>query len=94
MKRFIFCLTVLSALVCAACSREDLDPAGSGSGEQTVRLTLSLPDPPTVKTTLGARSGSVYPVLWAAGDRLSLNGKLAHPLTAIPAGSSSAGSIF
>ena len=38
---------------------------------------LSVPASPEVKTTLGVKDGSTYPVYWNEGDIVTLNGTVA-----------------
>ena len=47
-----------------------------------------------VKTVLGDKEGSKYPVLWSEGDVISVNGLVSKPLTAEEAGAASATFTF
>ena len=47
-----------------------------------------------VKTVLGSKEGSKYPVLWSEGDVIAVNGSLSQPLAAGDAGTSSASFTF
>ena len=86
---------LLSALSCVVlfqgCKEEELPAL---SGEHGVRMNLSLPDGPAVKTHLGERAGDLFPLLWSEGDRLSLNGTASYPLAAESAGGRRASFAF
>lgn len=56
-------------------------------------LDASMPSADT-KTSLGAKSGDAYPVLWNEGDVITVNGVSSSPLTASQAGSNSARFYF
>ncbi len=47
-----------------------------------------------VKTVLGSKEGSKYPVLWSEGDVISINGLVSKPLTSDEAGAASATFTF
>lgn len=64
------------------------------SREDSLRLSISLPEGPAVKTHLRERVGDFFPLLWSEGDRLSLNGTMSYPLAAEDAGGRSASFSF
>lgn len=52
-------------------------------------LEVSMPETLT-KTVLGPKAAGIYPVLWSAGDYITVNGVQSKPLTALEAGAASA----
>jgi len=86
MKRFLL-FSVLVVCGFAACSKNDAPD--EGLAEETFSVNAGLPSQAT-KTTLGDKSGSVWPLLWSEGDRLLLNGVPSVPLAAGDAGAASA----
>lgn len=83
MKKIFAYITVLAlAAFAAGCAKEFdsqeqefVDKTVSGeviSGNIT--FTLSVPESPDTKTTLGAKDGNTYPVYWSATDVITLNG--------------------
>lgn len=78
------------ALLCLlSCNREELPSAVQ---EETSSVTVSLPQ--TGKTSLGQRSGNVWPTLWNEGDCISLGGNVSYPLSKEDAGRSTANFVF
>ena len=49
--------------------------------ETTLTVVLNVPESPDTKTTLGAKTGSDYPVYWSSGDVITLNGTAASEFT-------------
>ena len=91
MKKIYTYISVFTLAVLAlGCSKEvDIqdelpsEAANDGLGE-TITVTLSVPvseESDDTKTTLGAKSGTSYPVLWSAGDVITLNGTAATEFT-------------
>lgn len=64
MKRIIILL--FAAFAVFSCAKEP-------SPAEKLTLTASMPEALT-KTSLGPKSGSTYPVLWSAGDKIRVNG--------------------
>ena len=91
MKKIYTVLSVIALIVLAAgCAKEMSDPDAASNelvkvdqtkGESIVTVNLSVPECPDVKTTLGAKDGNSYPVLWSAGDVITLNGTAATEFT-------------
>jgi hypothetical protein len=91
MKKIYTVLSVIALTVLAAgCAKEIANPddlsesmisVDETTGESIVTVELSVPDSPDTKTTLGAKSGSSYPVLWSSGDVITLNGTAATSFT-------------
>jgi hypothetical protein len=44
-------------------------------------VTLSVPERPDTRTSLGNKEGNSYPVLWSASDVITLNGTAATSFT-------------
>ena len=81
MKKIFTSLSILAlALLVAGCAKEtDTKNAVLNDGielgpDGTITVTLAVPDEADTRTTLGSKSGSTYPVLWSAGDNITLNG--------------------
>ena len=76
-----------AALAALSCNKEIdttgevLEKTGKDAVTETVTVTLSVPESPETKTTLGAKDGSTYPVLWSANDVITLNGTAATSFT-------------
>ena len=88
MKKIYILISVFALAVLAlGCSKEvdvqdELQPEAVNDGlEETITVTLSVPETPETKTTLGAKDGSSYPVYWSAGDVITLNGTAASEFT-------------
>ena len=91
MKKLYTVLSVIALTVLAVgCAKEVDDPDAAReevvtidqtTGESIITVTLSVPDCPDTKTTLGTKDGSSYPVLWSAGDVITLNGTAATEFT-------------
>ena len=79
-RLYRFLLATFAAALTLSCAKEE--PVFEG-----FYLDASMPSGET-KTTLGNKSGDVYPVLWSEGDVISVNGVASDPLTAAQAGSS------
>ncbi len=88
-KYTVFSVIALTVLA-AGCAKEIGDPDAASNelvkvdqtkGESIVTVNLSVPDCPDTKTTLGAKDGDSYPVLWSAGDVITLNGTAATEFT-------------
>lgn len=88
-KIYIYISLFVFAALTLGCSKEvdiqdelpDKDEiVATGDGE-TITVTLSVPESEDTKTTLGAKDGDTYPVLWSAGDVITLNGTAATEFT-------------
>ena len=75
MKKITFVFAC--ALALASCSKEMSEPV-SGNSASKITITATISD--DFKTVLGDKSGSSYPVIWNAGDCLTLNGVKSSPL--------------
>lgn len=82
MRKQLYILSVL-ALALISCTRQE--QASSGD----FVLEASMPETVT-KTVLGPKAAGVYPVLWSAGDYITVNGVRSKPLTALEAGAATA----
>lgn len=75
------------AALAAGCAKEiagtdeALVPDQELIGQDEITIVLNVPASPETKTTLGAKDGSSYPVLWSAGDVITLNGTAATEFT-------------
>lgn len=91
MKKVYTVLSVIAlAVLAVGCAkeidnpdavREELVTIDQATGESIITVKLSVPDCPDTKTTLGAKDGDSYPVLWSAGDVITLNGTAATEFT-------------
>lgn len=91
MKKIYTVLSVIAlAVLAVGCAkeidnpdavREELVTIDQATGESIITVKLSVPDCPDTKTTLGAQDGNSYPVLWSAGDVITLNGTAATEFT-------------
>ncbi len=70
MKRILSFLAVVLAMVVVGCHNDSTTDAPIGD-EGVTALTLATP---TTRTSLGEKSGDVYPVYWSEGDKISVNG--------------------
>ena len=75
MKKITFVFAC--ALALASCSKEMSEPV-SGNSASKITITATISD--DFKTVLGDKSGGSYPVIWNAGDCLTLNGVKSSPL--------------
>ena len=83
MRKTTIAILMLAGLL-LSCSKE-----APKASEADFSLRASMPCADT-KTSLGAKSEGVYPVLWSQGDVIMVNGVQSKPLTAQEAGSSNA----
>ena len=83
MRKTTIAILMLAGLL-LSCSKE-----APKAPEEDFTLQATMPCTDT-KTSLGAKSAGVYPVLWSEGDVVMVNGVTSKPLTALEAGSSSA----
>ena len=86
MKKIYTLIPVFALiLVAAGCSKEIDNPVREDiPGERNdgiMTVTLSVPESPDTKTTLGSKDGSSYPVLWGDSDVITLNGTAATSFT-------------
>lgn len=82
MRKQLYILSVLATAL-LSCTRQE--QASSGD----FVLEASMPETVT-KTVLGPKAAGVYPVLWSAGDYITVNGVRSKPLTALEAGAAAA----
>ena len=86
MKTSVFHILILSLpVLLPSCNKEQ--------AKQPFRLQAGV-EQTAVKTVLGGKEGSKYPVLWSEGDVIAVNGSLSQPLAAGDAGTSSATFTF
>lgn len=86
MKTSVFHILILSLpVLLPSCNKEQ--------AKQPFRLEAGV-EQTAVKTVLGDKEGSKYPVLWSEGDVIAVNGSLSQPLAAGDAGTSSASFTF
>ena len=91
MKKFYTFLSIVAlAALTVGCAKEidtAKDELVSEEGlaqpgeETTVTVVLNVPESSDTKTTLGAKTGSTYPVYWSSGDVITLNGTAASEFT-------------
>lgn len=82
MRKQLYILSVLATAL-LSCTRQE--QASSGD----FVLEVSMPETVT-KTVLGPKAAGVYPILWSAGDYITVNGVRSKPLTALEAGAATA----
>lgn len=75
-------IVLLTTFACA-CAKEQA-PEDKTDERCPSRVTVSLGE--TFKTSLQSPDGGIYPVVWSAGDRISINGVTSDALTASEAG--------
>ena len=86
MKTSVFNILILSLpVLLPSCNKEQ--------AKQPFLLKAGVEEA-AVKTVLGDKEGSKYPVLWSEGDVIAVNGSLSQPLAAGDAGTSSATFTF
>ena len=85
-KIFMAVSVALFAFACATDPTEDLGSNVSSSANE-VTLTLSLEE---TKTQLGDKAGSLYPLYWSEGDKISVNGVESNELSKAQAGGKAA----
>ncbi|MBO4447575.1 MAG: hypothetical protein J5764_05575 [Bacteroidales bacterium] len=77
MKKSILCILALAALF-AACTKEV-----SVNNDGITILSANLPgDDTDCRVAIGEKSGYTYPVIWTAGDQISVNGCASSALSA------------
>ena len=70
MKNLTKIFMVVAALVAFSCTTDVTEDLGVGIDGQT-KIVLSLEES---RTQLGEKAGSVYPLYWSEGDKISVNG--------------------
>ena len=85
MKKIYTIIPVSALILLAVGCTKDIDNPGPeqmpGQEGGTITVTLSVPESPDTKTTLGSKDGSSYPVLWGDTDVITLNGTAATSFT-------------
>ena len=79
MKHRLFLLGGAALSLLFSCSRAEFEPMDPASGnEKTGRTVLEATAAgdltPDSKTSFGEKTGNAYPILWSAGDCISVNG--------------------
>ena len=88
MKTSLKLMPFVAALALVSCAKELPSGQNEYQGDlQKVTLNVSMPQSALVKTVMGDKNGANYPVYWAEGDVVSLNGYLSNAVTAETAGS-------
>lgn len=85
MKHRLFLLGATALSLLFSCSRAEFEPMDSASGnEKTGRTVLEATAAgdltPDSKTSFGDKTGNAYPILWSAGDCISVNGVASEEL--------------
>ncbi len=83
-KKHTFIPIFALLLLAAGCAKETDYPVGgevSGKNVGIMTVTLSVPERPDTRTSLGTKEGNSYPVLWNASDMITLNGTAATSFT-------------
>ena len=87
MKTSFKLMTLAVALALVSCAKELPSGQHEYQGDlQKVTLNVSMPQSALVKTVMGDKNGTNYPVYWAEGDVVSLNGYLSNAVTSETAG--------
>ncbi|MCQ2154345.1 MAG: hypothetical protein MJY55_00825 [Bacteroidales bacterium] len=79
MKKYRYIVLAGVITLAVSCTKDVPQVADTTSGEFKVLATMAEFEP-EIKTTIGTKSGSTYPVSWEVGDILSMNGVLSTPL--------------
>lgn len=88
MKTILKLVTFTAAVALVSCAKELPSAQNEYHGDlQKVSLNVSMPQSPSVKTVMADKSGANYPVYWAEGDVISLNGYVSNAVTSETAGS-------
>lgn len=85
MKHRLFLLGAAALSLLFSCSRAEFEPMDPASGNektgQTVLEATAGGDlTPDSKTSFGDKTGNAYPILWSAGDCISVNGVASEEL--------------
>ena len=85
MKHRLFLLGAAALSLLFSCSRAEFEPMDPASGnEKTGRTVLEATAAgdltPDSKTSFGDKTGNAYPILWSAGDCISVNGVASEEL--------------
>lgn len=95
MRTSFIALTLPLAFLLTACLNEsEFDCPEDPAAEGVVELSVSLPDGGITRTYLGDRIENAFPLLWAEGDQVSMNGTASTPVTADDAGKKSSRFLF
>lgn len=89
-NRILF-LFAVAAMLCS-CAKELATPEVQGRGEGTLTLSVNLDE--NVRTALGEKDGTTYPLTWSEGDCLVLDGVASNALTAAYSGKKNADFSF
>ena len=75
MKTLLKLMAFAAALALVSCAKEL--PSGKNENTSVMKeytLDVSMPQTPMLKTVMGGKNGSNYPVYWQTGDIISING--------------------
>lgn len=86
LKRTFIILTASLPLSVTSCLTEYEDTTNALSSGETIEFSVALPDGSLTKTYLGERIENTFPLLWAEGDKVSMNGTVSTPVSAEDAG--------
>ncbi|MBE6194796.1 MAG: hypothetical protein E7140_03580 [Rikenellaceae bacterium] len=91
MKKLQKLFMAVAAVAAVGCTTDVTEDLGVNLNEGQTTLTLSLDD---TRTQLGEKADGIYPLTWAEGDAISVNGHASKALTANEAGAASATFTF
>ena len=92
MKKFHKLFMAVAAVAgVTACTTDVTEDLGVNLNGGPTTLTLSLDD---TRTQLGEKADGTYPLTWAAGDAISVNGSVSNALAADEAGATTATFTF
>ena len=87
MKRIYKLFMAVAAVAAVGCTTDATEDLGVNLNGGPTTLTLSLDD---TRTQLGEKADDTYPLTWAEGDAISVNGSVSNPLTKNEAGTKTA----
>ncbi len=77
MKKNLFVLAAVFAAIFSSCNKHELEDPSSNQ----VEFSAAIVEDDDVKTTLGSKSGSTYPLTWSADDKICVNGIMSDVLS-------------
>lgn len=78
MKKIILIIASAAALIVSGCQKTELS---GENGYSIISAAAPQDATPDVKTALGEKTDNTYPIIWAAGDCISVNGSKSDPLS-------------
>ena len=69
MKKNLLLISALLSMLFVGCQTDMIDSTIDGDGSITLTVSTAV-----TRTSLGEKTGDVYPVYWSEGDKISVNG--------------------